>query len=309
MTDITVTQNEQTGELYRGGEWKCSWEKSEGEERQDYEGAWVIRPRGRFNSSEEYRYYPLEENPPVYLAFAALGQNVWETYGGKFLHDRWPRNTIPEELKTKALGFTHDYGPHVTLHRHRASLWKRSIDTLLSQAQMVRFAVTYQRFATREFGIYELKPYVKAVLDEWFKDEFRSRFERREDFDLDCDGGLIEASEIILDSFLQSELGLGGLRLGSERVKGDPLQSSGWRFQLWFNSLLNVIWYQVYRALVQRSDVRVCRNESCLKPGRLFEADRSNQEYCGKSCRGIRNTRESRRRGHSRIDNLGGLLP
>ncbi len=174
---------------------------------------------------------------------------------------------------------------------------------------MVRFAVTYQRFATRDIGIYELKPYVKAILDEWFKEEFRSRFESRKDYDLDSDGGLIEASEKILRSLVLGDLGLGGLKLAPDRVKGDPHRSSGWRFQLWFDSLFNVIWYQVYRALVQRSNVKVCKNESCSLPGRLFEADRSNQEYCGKSCRGIRNTRESRRRDPNRKNNLGGLLP
>ncbi len=74
MNEITVAQNDQSRELLRGGEWECSWEKSEGEERRDYEGAWVIRPLGSLGrtSAGFEHYYPLEEKPPVYLAFAAL---------------------------------------------------------------------------------------------------------------------------------------------------------------------------------------------------------------------------------------------
>ncbi|MFC1981059.1 hypothetical protein ACFLVN_02305 [Chloroflexota bacterium] len=49
-----------------------------------------------------------------------------------------------------------------------------------------------------------------------------------------------------------------------------------------FDNLLAVFWWQFYNAILNRTQLKECRNEKCL---RLFKPVRSDQEYCNPLCR------------------------
>lgn len=309
MKDPNFGNLEQAGLWIRGGSWSIEWSEaapsvpSRGSSRAHPERALTYH----LSEGSDLVYYdPLNESPPVYLAFANLGQVGWVTYGSRFLMEWTLDPDIPEPLRTAAGLFISTYGPPVNPSvTGYGTVWVRSLHTMLRQAQLVDLAVQYQRVIMGEEDTRSLRDYMKAV-QETVQHEDGPLSSRALEWGLDSYDGLLEATEESIDITQRSNLALGGLKLAIHRSQ-TARRSRDWRFELRFEHLLNAIWYQTYKSIVVGTLIRICRNARCDKPGRLFEAARTNQWYCDARCRNTHNTWRFRHPANTGL--LQGILP
>lgn len=317
MTDefSVAARQENRKTVYRGGEWECKWEESTGEDSKPSQGALVLTPKGEFaRVSDGYKgYEPLSDEPTLYLKFAAFGEAVWKEFDGKFLQQHAYDSEISRRLQDMACKFASDYGPVLSLDR-RLPLEHRALYTMLRQAQALKLAVVYWEAATGSVDYRELRPYVDEVLDSYRAIKFlvtgiptSTGYYDKPEYDTTTYEGLMTAAERLLDGFTYGDLGLGGLTLETELVES-PHLANVWRFTFSHKALINLIWYQMARAIVNNFYVRICKNERCPRDGRLFETAKPNQYYCDADCRNRNNVRKSFNR-KNKLRNLGGILP
>ena len=283
----------QSGLWSNGGSWEIEWEStplgglSEGSDG----GAWVYQPSPGVDSAE---YNPLAVRPPIYLAFARLGHMVWAAYQGRFLSESELEPDLPETLRPEVKRFLDAYGPPVNPFRPGGlTLKRRSLHFVLRHAQLIDLAVHYQRVMTAEEHDSSLREEIRAVRETLINEE-ASLPRPPEQWGLDTHEGVAEAAQTLIGFVQHSNFALGGIQLTAEGYDSPDSVDVSWKFVLAFDHLLNIIWYQVTRAMVLKSLVRICRNPRCRNPGGMFEAARTNQWYCTARCRTVHNTWLSR---------------
>ena len=285
----------------RGGEWEIKWIEGKGEEFEvlrknlGVTGAWVCEPIGHTGGQGSFMGYdiewpgqeiydPLLDEPGLYLAFAALGQKVWSAYGRHIEFREEHKGGFPNELEQPILDFHRRFGPVLDDHR-RLEIWGLdSVPQVLYKAQQIDLVVTYQQVITSELPISALRKRGSLI-------QYGSGTEARSDQEL------LRGVELFIDYEQFGSSGLGGIHLWAQPdASGQNSEDRAWIVIPRFGELINVIWYQAIRALVSGSITRICRNESCPRPGSLFKADRPNQFYCSPTCRSYQNTKAFRRR-------------
>ena len=202
---------------------------------------------------------------------------------------------------------------------------------MFEQAQYVNMAVQYIRVMANDSDIYYLRKLVDSRLARLFRPV--QNVHRR--VEMDPDGGIprvvggqsesevareierlygvrsqsdptLAMAESIIAAEVNSHGGIGGGVVSLELVHTPHVGSAqDWQFELRYDTLLNVIWYQVAKALIEGSAYRTCQNERCQRPSRLFRPSRLNQAYCGKACRDAQGAREYRSRKSQRDSSKG----
>jgi hypothetical protein len=254
-------------------------------------------------------YDPVEKEPLLFVAFADLGRAVWEAYDGECLDPGWLRPDIPKHLRQKAKAFIERFGSPLFSPKDVyftsplnsndefdiRGLTFFSLQTLMREAQLMTIAVSYSRFITFQEDLSVLARYITSYIHLMDEGEEWRRRRLIGNIDLSTDEGVVEATELMIERFQREDRRFGGLKFDVERrtEKGKPTQ---WSTVFYFDSLLNVMWMQLHRAIEQRSELRTCRNARCPKPLLLFQPDRSDQRFCEKRCRDAHSAREYRRR-------------
>ena len=254
---------------------------------------------------ELVEYDPLEEEPTLYLAFARLGEAVWQSREGQLISRYpFPGERIPDDLIRGAIEFVKKYGSPMFLPLESGppsdagfidfeDFSDMSLDTLLHQAQLVSLAVRYHRINTGEEAPTGFLEFIKAAigeLEDWSGAEAR---ELVGDRNVDTHEEAMRVAEDYIKVTQERPEALGGLRLdaGFDLSADDH---TSWKTVLTYQRLSNVIWYQLHRAMVLGATLRTCRNDTCPRSGSPFEPDRVDQKYCGKHCRDAHSAREWR---------------
>ena len=316
-------------------------------EREEYDGAWMYVDSGRpdmpgqqlfahASSSGTAVYDPMVEEPLLYAKFAQLGKSVWRAYEGVYLSERSLGEDVPRGLRQKAKDFIERNGPPVVLQQawyEEGEFWSASLHTMLREAQLVAVAVSYLRVARYEEEPIALTRYVDSIVNRlqlegsrWLPFDPEYLHEHRGDLlrisregwqdlllrnDLRTRSGVLALTEWFISSWQLDELRLGGVKLEPELLSVDDEAVSEWKSVLRYNNLYGLLWYQVHRALVERSVLRTCKNERCARKGLPFKPSRPDQRFCGKHCRDAYGARERRRGGWTRDKDeaIGGILP
>lgn len=208
---------------------------------------------------------------------------------------------------------------------------------MFEQAQYVNMAVQYIRVMANDSNI----NYLRKLVDSRLARLPRPAQHVKRRVEIDPDGGIprivggqsesevareverlygvrehsdpaLVMAEAIIAAQVNSHGGIGGGDVSLELVHTPRIGSTqDWQFLLRYDTLLNVIWYQVAKALIEGSAFRTCQNERCQRPSRLFRPSRLNQTYCGKTCRDAQGAREyrSRKSQSAASKNLKDLLP
>ena len=297
--DIRASYSSEPSTWERGGHWDIQWKwiwedaPTEEMERKLYEGAWIYVNLEPWSTSV---YDPLSEFPNMYIAFAILGEAVWDAYDGHFLSEHLLDSNPPDILKGKAKEFLENYGPPISASSLRNSpidvryLWIRSLHTMFRQAQLMKLALSYHQVVIE--GSEELLQALDAMGKEVQEDSSVLWPALEQNSELK----VLKEIEIFLEDQSHRDLSQGGLKVVPERVPNAD-QPSSWKFTAHYGHLINVLWYQMHQVMVRKSLVRVCRNERCPEPGRLFVADRPNKWFCSLLCRNTHNVWNSRQRG------------
>ena len=117
-------------------------------------------------------YYPLLTEPDLYLSFASLGRQAWDSLGGRYLSEHRIENEegdgfLPAALRKKIADFHHTFGPPYMLWEFTldARRYTTSVHSMLRQAQLIDLMTDYQRVLTGEASTGRLKEMISAVRD------------------------------------------------------------------------------------------------------------------------------------------------
>ncbi|MDA0264933.1 MAG: hypothetical protein O3A93_11980 [Chloroflexi bacterium] len=290
MTNDVFKIPDQPGLWVKGGGWLFEWLEVPSQtwplESGDTEVEWALVYRMSGEPKLEV-YDPLSQPEPVYLAFADLGKAVWDGCDRRLLDDSKLDADVQERFETAAGRFIFQYGPPVDPGATGISPMERSVHHMLRQAQLVDLAVRYLRVRKGEEDTNRLRSYLQAAPTAATKNGEELSAESPIPT-LDSFYEIVTAAEAMIDGLQTSQLNLGGLGLAVRPPRPDE-SSRDWTFELRFEHLLSVIWYQTLKSIVLGTLVRACRNVRCRKPGRLFEPSRTNQWYCSTRCRNTHN--------------------
>lgn len=199
-------------------------------------------------------YYPLTEEPRLYLAFATLGEKVWQN----------PELSVAE-LAELALEFTREYG---ALERAVISL-EDIIEEAKTVAWMVKgnIAVGGTAEAAEATELYwerAIAKYDEGIA--WFRDTSSPTQIRRDIASIV--GGVTNRHLQTYSVWTQVQV-----------VLGDPTQQPGFEPTYEPSSLRAAIWVQFASLLMRGSELRRCKYDKCHK---IFEAPspESRHEYC-----------------------------
>ena len=117
-------------------------------------------------------YFPLHSEPDLYLTFASLGRQTWDSLGGLYLSEHTIEHEdredfLPESLKKRIVEFHVSYGPPYMLWEftNRARTYTSTVHSMLRQAQLIDLMIGYQRVLAGEAGIGTLRDRIVAVRD------------------------------------------------------------------------------------------------------------------------------------------------
>jgi len=200
-------------------------------------------------------YYPLTEEPYLYLAFATLGEKVWAN----------PELSVAE-LAELVVEFTREYGA-----LQRAVL---SLEDITEEAKTVSWMVkSYQAVTTKDseaakstelFWERAIAKYDEGIA--WFRDTSSPTQIRRD-------------IASIIGGVTNRHLKAHTVAQQVQVVLGDPTQQPGFEPTYEPSSLRGCVWVQFASLLMRESVLRRCEYDKCHK---IFEAPspKSRHEYC-----------------------------
>ena len=200
-------------------------------------------------------YYPLTEEPYLYLAFATLGEKVWAN----------PELSVAE-LAELVVEFTREYGA-----LQRAVL---SLEDIIEEAKTIAWMVkSYLAVTTKDSEVTKstelfweraIAKYDEGIA--WFRDTSSPTQIRRD-------------IASIIGGVTNRHLKAHTVAQQVQVVLGDPTQQPGFEPTYEPSSLRGCVWVQFASLLMRESVLRRCEYDKCHK---IFEAPspKSRHEYC-----------------------------
>ena len=274
----------------RGGVWEMT-------ERETEQG-WLEHPVILADWTSLRPYDPITEGPRAYLDFPNLRSDLWQTdrpgwddavvleAGGTPISDR-----VPQQWQ-QLLGFVEKYG--LPLY------WADglTLEAAMKEARLLAIALRcfqaidpdgadyrpalrgyFLRLQEDGLGLAGLRSYAPVGFPGYAG---RNLLQLA---DFSHDEGLIKAARAWLqDTINHSPNALMGIH--PQQLYHRARQE--WQSKYTFESLANVMWYQLHRAIVDHAQIRHCLG--CETP---FSIERANQTYCEPACRSSANSRRT----------------
>jgi hypothetical protein len=275
---------------HRGGQWEL--------EEQETQWGWSKHRINLVDWPSLKTYDPITEAPTAYLAFARLRSDLW-----LFEEPGWGDNVVLEadglpshdtlNQWQQLLAFMEQYGPPLDWHRGF------TVEEALEDSRLMAIAARCYQASEPDGSRHRptLQKYFiqlqegGAQLRSYSPQGYRGY--RGTDLlqvaDFTREAGLIKSARAWLEDIINySPHALMGFH-----VQQTYNENQGWQPQYWYETLANLMWFQLHQAILKSAPLR-----QCLGCEELFEAERSNQVYHDVYCRGAANARKSYRRKH-----------